>query len=65
MKKAFLFVACCVMMIAVNAQNRVKEYSVSGGLLGAVNFTKFKADGNNASNIDYNTETGWSARCPP
>jgi outer membrane protein OmpA-like peptidoglycan-associated protein len=60
MKKALLFVTCCVIMIAVHAQNRVKEYSVSGGLLGAANFTKFKAGGTNASNIDYNTKTGWS-----
>src|SRR5688572_18212220 len=60
MKKVFLFVLCCFAIIAINAQDVVKERTVSGGLLGAVNFTKFKAGGTGASNIDYNTETGWS-----
>ena len=60
MKKAFLFILSCFVMIAINAQEVIKERTVSGGLLGAVNFTKFKAGGTGASNIDYNTETGWS-----
>src|SRR6188474_2455981 len=59
MKKAFLFVLSCFIMTIIYSQNNAK-YTVSGGLLGAVNFTKFKAEGTNASSIDYNTETGWS-----
>ena len=61
MKKVFLLVLCCFAVIAINAQEVIKERTVSGGLLGAVNFTKFKAGGTGASNIEYNTETGWSA----
>ena len=60
MKKACLSVLCCYLMITISAQEVIKERSVSGGLLGAVNFTKFKAKGNGESTIDYNTETGWS-----
>jgi outer membrane protein OmpA-like peptidoglycan-associated protein len=60
MKKVFLLVLCSFAIIAMDAQEIIKKRSVSGGLLGAVNFTKFKAGGTNASNIDYNTETGWS-----
>ena len=59
MKKAFLFVLSCFIITIIYSQNNAK-YTVSGGLLGAVNFTKFKAEGTNASKIDYNTETGWS-----
>ena len=59
MKKAFLFVLSCFIITIIYSQNNAKP-TVSGGLLGAVNFTKFKAEGTNASSIDYNTETGFS-----
>ncbi len=59
MKKVFLLVLSCFMITIIYSQNNAK-YTPSGGLLGAVNFTKFKAGGTNAENIDYNTETGWS-----
>ena len=39
MKKAFLSVLCCSLIIAISAQDVIKKHSVSGGLLGAVNFT--------------------------
>jgi outer membrane protein OmpA-like peptidoglycan-associated protein len=62
MKKLFLLVLSGSIMTAICSQNIVKEhYTVSGGILGAANFTKFSTKGANASNIDYNTETGWSA----
>lgn len=59
MKKCFLFVlsACIGASIAAQDVERV-DYSVSGGLLGAANFTKFKLSN---SSIKYNTETGFSA----
>jgi len=59
MKKAILFVTCFIVIISINAQ--VTKRTVSGGLLGAVNFTKFNAERADATKIDYNTETGWSA----
>jgi len=41
----------------------VKEdkYTVSGGLLGAVNLSEFRITGSNPSNADYDMETGWGA----
>jgi outer membrane protein OmpA-like peptidoglycan-associated protein len=45
---------------AVFAQKPVKEhYTVSGGLLGAANLTKFTVIGN--QNIDYKMKFGWGA----
>ena len=62
MKKVFLFVLCCSAMNFMYAQNIVKEhYTVSGGLLGAANFTQFRITGDNPDNIDYETKTGFSA----
>jgi len=46
----------------VYSQNIVKEhYTVSGGLLGAANFTKFRVSGTNTANVKYDGATGWSA----
>ena len=59
MKKVFLFVLSCFIITIIYSQNTAK-HTVSGGLLGAANFSKLKAEGTNASSIDYNTETGWS-----
>jgi outer membrane protein OmpA-like peptidoglycan-associated protein len=56
MKKIFLMVASCFVLITASAQDvEVNEkYTASGGLLGALNFTKFNTD------VDYDTKTGWS-----
>jgi outer membrane protein OmpA-like peptidoglycan-associated protein len=62
MKKGFLFVLSCCAAATIYSQNIVREhYTVSGGLLGAANFSQFRVTGNNPSNIDYNFESGWSA----
>ena len=62
MKKFFLLVLAGCIVASMNSQNIVKEhYTVSGGLLGAANFSKFKVSGPNSSGIKYNTETGFSA----
>lgn len=62
MKKTFLFVLCCCAINLIYAQNIVKEhYTVSGGLLGAANFSQFRITNDNPNNIDYETKTGWSA----
>ena len=37
------------------------EYTVSGGLLGAVNFTSFRIGGDNPDNLGFGYERGWSA----
>jgi outer membrane protein OmpA-like peptidoglycan-associated protein len=61
MKKISLLVLSCLVFVALNAQDVVKErYSASGGLLGAANFSKFKLDGDNPDNVDYDTKTGLS-----
>jgi len=61
MKKTFLFALCCSLAGFIYAQNIVKEhYTVSGGILGAANFSKFRITDNNPNNIEYKTKAGWS-----
>ncbi len=36
------------------------HYTVSGGLFGAVDFTKFRLTGNNVTNVNYQFKPGWS-----
>ncbi len=44
------------------AQKIVKDhYTISGGLLGAMNIDKFRMDGANLSEIEYQAKAGWSA----
>ena len=44
------------------AQEIVKDhYTISGGLLGAMNIDKFRMDGANLSEIEYENKAGWSA----
>src|SRR4030095_4394370 len=59
MKKKFLFILSCLFVTMIFAQNR---YSVSGGALGAANFSKFrvKDNGTTHSNIDYELKAGWA-----
>ena len=62
MKKVFLFVLSCCALSIMYSQNIVKEhYTVSGGLLGAANFSKFRVSGTNTANVKYDGATGWSA----
>ncbi len=62
MKKVFLFVLACIVMSTTYSQNIVKEhYTVSGGLLGAANFSKFRITGDNPTNVEFDTKTGVSA----
>jgi len=62
MKKGFLFVLSCCAVATIYSQNIVKEhYTVSGGLLGAANFSKFRIEGANTANVKYDGATGWSA----
>ncbi len=62
MKRVLLFVLACGLITASYSQNIVKEhYTVSGGLLGAANFSKFKITENDPGNVEYKTKPGWSA----
>ena len=62
MKKVFLFVLSCCAAATIYSQNTEKQqYSASGGLLGAVNFSQFRVTGDNPLSIDYNFEPGWAA----
>jgi outer membrane protein OmpA-like peptidoglycan-associated protein len=60
MKKYLLLVVLFVANIAIGQNKIVKDhYTVSGGLLGAANFTKFRIADND--NFDYNYKFGWGA----
>ena len=61
MKKLLLNLSW-LLFLGANAQEKevTDHYTVSGGLLGALNFTKFRVSGNNAGNISFNFQTGWS-----
>jgi outer membrane protein OmpA-like peptidoglycan-associated protein len=70
MKKISVLMLSCLAIAAAHAQTMtttstttVKEekYTVSGGLLGAVNLSEFRLTGSNPSNVDYDMETGWGA----
>ena len=63
MKQTFLLALLCFVITNIYSQNIVKEhYTVSGGVLGAANFSKFRiADNNNTANVDYDTKAGWAA----
>lgn len=61
MKKVFLFVLSCLVITTVYSQDETERYTVSGGILGALNFSKFNVSGTNPSNVEYDSKTGWSA----
>src|SRR5258705_5620065 len=60
MKKVFLMVLSCFVIVTIYSQNNAKGYTVSGGILGAVNASEFRATGTNPDKVDYNFEAGWS-----
>jgi len=60
MKKVFLLVLSCFVIATIYSQNNTKDYTVSGGILGAVNASEFMVKGNNPTKVDYNLEAGWS-----
>lgn len=61
MKKMFLLVLSSFIITIIYAQNdnAGNRYTVSGGLLGAVNLSDFRITENNHDNIDYDTKAGW------
>ena len=62
MKYSFLLLLFLTATIRVFSQQLDHDrYTVSGGLLGAMNFSKFTIGGDNADNINYDFQAGWSA----
>jgi outer membrane protein OmpA-like peptidoglycan-associated protein len=62
MKKTFLLVVACSLAAGIYAQTPVKErYTVSGGLLGAVNISKFRVNDDDPANLKYSNEPSWAA----
>src|SRR5258705_9073630 len=60
MKKRFLFVLSCLITTMIYSQS---DYSVSGGVLGAANFSKFNISDKSTtihSNTDYDLRAGWA-----
>ena len=62
MKYSFLLFLLLATTIPVFSQKMDHDrYTVSGGLLGAMNFSKFTIGGDNAGKINYDFKPGWSA----
>jgi len=59
MKRIFLLLLSGMMITVIQAQDRQERYSVSGGLLGAVNLSKFNVS-DDVSNVEYRSKTGWA-----
>lgn len=62
MKNVFLISLFFLALQGLTAQELAKDrYTVSGGLLGAINVDQFIIGGDNNGKIDYRTQTGWAA----
>jgi outer membrane protein OmpA-like peptidoglycan-associated protein len=62
MKKILLHLFLMAIAVSSFAQKSAHDrYTVSGGLLGAMNFSKFRIDGQNPADISYDPRIGWSA----
>ena len=60
MKKAIIIVLLSLFTTTIYSQNIVKEhYTVSGGLLGAINLTDLRVTENSPGGVDYETKTAW------
>jgi outer membrane protein OmpA-like peptidoglycan-associated protein len=62
MKRVSLLVLSCAMAVGLYAQSEVKEhYTMSGGLLGAANFSKFRIPDGAGYTVNYGFRPGWAA----
>ena len=64
MKRILLLALCGMLFQTLPAQDATDEpsYTVSGGLLGAANWSKFRIPDNDVNtNAEYEFKTGWSA----
>ena len=60
MKRNLLLSLMFFLLLETFGQDRSVRYSISGGLLGAVNFTDLHLTGTNNSNINFKKKTGFS-----
>ncbi len=61
MKNIFLLACFFTLTSSVFAQKLSHDrYTISGGLLGAANLSKFRLDGDNAREFEYDNKLGWS-----
>src|SRR5688572_10896421 len=66
MKRILLLALCGITFQNLVAQDAIDTdarptYTVSGGLLGAVNWSKFRIPDNDVIDTDYESKAGWSA----
>jgi len=62
MKRVFLFVLSCAIAATLYSQSEVKErYTISGGVLGAANFSQFRIPNGNGFEVNYGFRPGWAA----
>lgn len=62
MKRILLMALCGLTFSNLIAQDKTEShYTVSGGLLGAANFSKFRIPDKSATSPDYDTKTSWAA----
>src|SRR5690349_11604212 len=62
MKKLLLFLTLFALSMSTWAQKLDHDkYTISGGLLAAYNSSKFRIDGDNTFNMEYNRASGYSA----
>ncbi|MEO5907364.1 MAG: OmpA family protein [Saprospiraceae bacterium] len=62
MKNIFLLACFFTLTSSMFAQNRAYDrYTLSGGLLGALNLNKFRLTGDNLREFEFKTKLGWSA----
>jgi len=60
MKRILLLVLAGCIISSTQAQNTDQvRYTVSGGLLGALNLSDFHVTGSSSGGTDYNTQAGW------
>jgi len=61
MKHVFLLLFSCSVIAAVNAQDTKEHYTVSGGVLGAANFSQFRIPDGAGYTVNYGFRPGWAA----
>lgn len=61
MKRLFLLVLSGFVTLTMYSQNATAKthYTISGGILGAVNFAEFRTDNSTSASADYDTKAGW------
>src|SRR6185503_379999 len=64
MKKLVLLVLSCIAITTIYSQDEVvvkKKYTVSGGVLGAMNLSQFRIPEGAGNEVNYGFRPGWAA----